>query len=63
MVRIGLFCSQTLHLWEQDRKIYQENAATNNAKENIAQKTTQAKKQPEALIQCSQIMNVLNVKL
>ncbi len=38
-------------LWEQDCKFYQENAASNNAKENIAQRTTQAKKQPEALIQ------------
>lgn len=36
-------------LWELDCKFYQENAASNNAKENIIEKRNQARKQPEAL--------------
>lgn len=36
-------------LWELDCKFYRENAASNNAKENIIEKRNQARKQPEAL--------------
>lgn len=36
-------------LWELDCKFYQENAASNNAKENTTEIRTQARKQPEAL--------------
>ncbi len=36
-------------LWKLDCKFYQENAASKNAKENITEIRTQARKQPEAL--------------